>query len=133
MAFFKGERMIADVLKSSVWHVLFPIGAGNPVYVMSEASWQTKHGPVYSHQAFAGLSARLEDVLLGSAVPLEETPFGPPLRGRLTNTFPEAAALRAFANRMQRRIHVHLYQGNLYHGFTLKPIMEAEPHTAYRG
>lgn len=47
---------------------------------------------------------------------------------------PTASALDAFAGRVQRHLLVYLCQGNLYHGFTVKRVLEAEPRiTAYRG
>lgn len=127
------KRLIAEVLESSVWHVLFPIGHF-PVYVMSGRAWEKKHGCVFSHEEFGRICVPLDDLLAQLGIPDAECPFRPLIKGGIMPMLPTASALDAFAGRVQRHLLVYLCQGNLYHGFTVKQVLEAEPRiTAYRG
>lgn len=137
---------VEEVLASNSWHIFFPAAPCGDVYVVPQKRWEEKWNGlgIWSHSDWAQLSITLEAFEEGvHTQPLREqygltdaeNPFRSPAPGKVPMLFREEG-LRIFVERVHRRISVYVYHGNMYYGYSIRPLHEASPRdrgTAYRG
>lgn len=117
------EANLDRVAESRRWSILFPIRIGGVCYVIDADTLTALHdGSNFLTEEITSAAVDVVDLFERLGIGVSTSAFRRETLRGMTNRFPERSEVRHFAVTNRRNVDLFLVTGNMYHGYTFKPL-----------